>query len=310
MQGRRPGLEALGDEAVTLIIGGGFAGLYTSAITEGHVIAMEDPWRTITNNYIFLRWHLRNRRMLTNLGFTPKRESFKIGYFSGGRVHAKPTMEMVNAYLRKAYPEQDHNKVSPLYFLPEYSTCGVDYLSVLERLEFHASRAGRITFGKVTGIDLLKRTVTSERGTVTTTHPYDKLVVTVPLPVFFRLCGLDVAEQIGLSATPISLYKSDMEANGFRQVMNMDPKSPVLRWVVSEDGVVTEERLGTLEGEKPLAFFSYGKIMETYPAAKEAVLLTLEASGVYVAGRFAEWKSHYDTEDAVARAEELATKLV
>ena len=295
-----------------VILGGGFAGLYAAYVTGGTLIS-DAPVATAkkhASSYIFLHSDNRVQLLLQELGLPYVTKDLAIGYYCNNRTYERANSEMVSAYVSKAYPGVAGNldqAISPNYFKRKLGVCNADYLALLEVLEYDV--AGHTQIAKATRVDLKARMlyVNDDIGL-----SYDVLINTIPLASFIKLAGLErIRHSFDLSYMPLYFYESDHDMEEFQIVLDAEIDSPSLRWT-AYDGKVVEEARMARDGQEPIAHLRFGKIAETVNTkiAKTIWFPTLEQMGVYMVGRFAQWQSHFDTEDAISRVTEIAVKIL
>lgn len=292
----------------TIIIGGGFSGLYMgyllSKAKKDFIIYSDSPTdfaRKFSSQYIFLKYDLRIRRVLRELGFSNNKKDFVMGFYYKNRINSKPEYFHIKNYNNKIYK---NDKINSFNLKSSYPISTVDYIDVVDRLE--QILWDKIVYNKVSAIDTKEKSV--EAGGLKVN--YDYLINTIPFPIFCDIDRNTASEwkhgDLDFPSLPLIIRKTDFVVpKKFNQVSNCEPDSITTRYIRT-DNMTTEEQIATIRHNSDgiIAYLKYGKIYGLSEAAKN-VMINLSLKNVYMLGRFAEFKAHYDTEDSIERADML-----
>ena len=291
-----------------VLIGGGLSGLYMGYLLKkakkNFIIYSDNPKdfaKKFSSQYIFLKYDIRIRRVLKELGFDIKKRNFVMGFYYKNRINSSPEYLHLQNYNSKIYKS---SKVNLFNLKNYYPIIDIDYMEVTDRLE--QLLWDKISYNRVTKVDTTEKYL--EAGGIKT--QYDYLINTIPLPLF-----LDMDEgtknvwkygELDFPSLPLLIKKTDFVVpEKFDQVSNCELESVTTRYIRTKN-MTTEEQIATVRHnvEGVIAYLKYGKIFGLSEAATEYVI-KLSLKDTYMLGRFAEFKAHYDTEDAIERAEYL-----
>ncbi len=287
----------------TVVIGGGFTGLYYAYRNKEAVVLsdknelVKKTFKKSDDLYIFLRYNILTKKLLDELGIEYKLNDFTISYYYDHSIHKFPAPEAIYNYHIKSYGVPPVN-IFQGYDINRYKVFTAKYSEVVERMVERIK--DRVFYNRATGILIDDKVVATESDAFV----YNKLISTIPLPILCSLTNIpELIEYAShLQAVPIKIsYKSDETAKNFKtnQVLNMDPNSPIIRWVKPIDSdEYTVEFLGNVESSMQAdLFLKYGKIIPSEYSRK--IIDKLTAYQITPVGRFATWTPHYDTEDAI-----------
>ena len=279
----------------TLVLGGGLIGLYAAHKLGAQLVTLKEESAI---PYVFLHNAPENKAMLEDLGIPYDIGTWRIGFIHRGQVYRRATPEMVLEYHMKCYgvpPPKD----KPQFVSSTYSILTPNYYDVRKKL---ASLVTDVVYGKVIELDLLKKEVLLMDGT---TLKYDKLVNTLPLPDFMRMAGLEFPYE----AKPLFYYKFSIWDTAFADFDTVhimdgdDTRTRFVKGTVEPNSYFVETLTSdhTSYGEQPAMVVKYGKIMNGgwRTELRNNALAKLEEHGVFPISRFARWRAHYDTEDAL-----------
>jgi len=173
------------------ILGGGIAGLIFAYYNEDFTIISETIGGQF-NHYFpmgprFLEDNEYSRKFLTELEFPLTMKKIKIGYKQGDTIKETCDKEFMQKYYNKSRGEEGMINTTIMNGnKKEMDILIVDFKKLIELLTEKIGQK-RIKYHKVNKISLYdKKIYTKGKKKV---FDYDKLVSTIPLPVFFKLAG-------------------------------------------------------------------------------------------------------------------------
>jgi len=297
----------------TIIIGAGFSGLYSAySLKDSLVIGNKDPalFSKMNDSYIVLRYDERIRWLLSKLGINYKKQKLKILYLYQGKLYSRPTHEMIEVYTEKAYGKLP-DKIFYGYSINSYDICDVKYSELIDKL--YSNVSSKVLVDTVTSVDINNKKVKTASGKE---FGYQYLISTIPLNIFLEIAGINNTIKFG--SVPLWVYKSQYPRDKFTQILVIDKESTILRYLHGADDIAFFEASAKQENyldpdgnKEPYIYLKNGKIFRYEDSHElEEVIADLETNhDVYMVGRFAEWKPHYDTEDVISRVNEVAYNI-
>jgi hypothetical protein len=297
----------------TIVIGGGFSGLYASHKLGATVITPKESFDS-KSSYIFLKYRPQIRLLLKELEIVTDKKEFKIGYLHNDRIYASTSKEMIENYIKKAYGVIPTDTPFIGYETNSYYICTASYSVVCSKMEEEAEKKNLLINGKVISIDIANHILGVAIGDSIYKYRYKYLINTLPLPLFFMLCTPEIHLTEELRATPIFVYKTTNvfilpeKKEDYSQILDMRENSSTMRWVKGETGW-TEETITEYPEMVDGVKIRYGKIARGKEVFVSQLKSIYESIGIFNLGRFAEWRGHYDSEDSVDRVSEIEKSI-
>ncbi len=295
--------------AKTLIIGGGFTGLYAGyklmKEKKDFLILSDAPTsfsKRFANQYIFLRYDIRIRQLLKELKIPYKKDIFKMGFYYNNKIYSKPSYNMVENYNEKIYK----NKVVSLFnLINNYNVCTTDYVQLITELEERIQNEGNIVYDKVKNINLQNKIIITQNKQEVS---FSSIINTIPLPLFLSMSNINIDEKEHFLTIPLIINKTDFEIkNGYNQVSNCNFNSNITRYI--KTGMqTTEEKMAERSEKDTIVFLKYGKILGMSNIVLD-IVNNFEKENIFMAGRFAQWKQHLDTEDNISRINSICNVI-
>ena len=275
------------------VLGGGIAGLYSSFRLGIPLISkpLNLP-RKYGPRYLHKRKVIG--RLLSELRFRYKIKKLPIRYYFRNTLYSHPTPQMVEEYYKKCYNHSPGRVQEKLY----KSTLSI-FTTKFEDLESKLKSKVTIIPEEIKNIDLRKKLIITTEDT----YNYDFLINTIPLPAFCSLTGIRYQN---FKYKNLWIYEAPSnEKDGIVHFMDYQDPRTRINYI---QGIAFEERLIPLNGRMSYTFIKYGKIIDK-PGTVSKVIKYLMSCDVYLIGRFAKWKAHYDFEDVISDVEHLKIKL-
>jgi len=297
----------------TIIIGAGFSGLYsTYSLKDSLVIGNKDPalFSIMNDTYIVLHYDARVRLLLNKFGIKYKKQKLKILYSYQDKLYNKLTHEMIETYIGKAYGKIP-SRIFYGYSINNHDICDVKYSVLIDNLYNNVS--SQLLIDTVTSVDINNKVVKTASGKE---FKYQNLISTIPLNIFLKIA--DIHNTIKFGSLPLWVYKSRFPEDKFTEILVIDKDKTILRYLHGnsdmaffESSAKQEEYIDPDGIKDPYVYLQNGKIFRYEDSHElEETLEDLERNhNVYMVGRFAEWKSHYDTEDIISRVNEVAYNI-
>ncbi len=159
----------------------------------------------------------------------------------------------------------------------------------------------------------------------------DKILFTIPLPTMLKVVGA-ADERFRTLPTTVGRFRAQgLPLGGYPATMHYvtDPATDVTRVTTKGDAIIVEasasqspellgelaryakeraDELGTPQWLDALGFSTFGHHFEYFPgfsAARSAALMSLEETGMYALGRYAQWSHRIKTLETYMRANDL-----
>ena len=274
-----------------LVIGGGFSGLYFAYKNSNSLVFSDKTpenqkiFSKNDDNFIFLRYDSLIKKMLNELGINFKLKKLTMSYFYNNEIHKKAEKNAVHNYYLKTYNISDTQKFMDYNNFKIFTT---KYSEVIEKLEKKC--VDQIIYERVKTIDEINKKINEQ-------YNYENAINTLPLPIlcnmlqnqnFKKQCEKLKYISVGIfEEQNIKNFKTDV-------ILNMDPDSKVLRYIKTNEGYIAEK---LITEEKPKIFLKYGRLTSNEDSKK--IIEELKKMNIYNFGRFAQWKEHYETQDAI-----------
>lgn len=308
-----------------IVVGGGISGLIWNFFNPEYTIITPEVGGSYGHTHqVWLQDTSYVRIFLEKLGYTDFRRMAKksyIGYYNKGWIYDYQSPELSKIFIQKKMSEWD--KPIDTSFVPEVksltftnpsganymNTLDIDLVKVVERL----NEVCNIERGFVTKID--DRTIeiaTSWESDIREVRVYNKLVSTIPAPIFWKAYG-QPREFKYLPVTNIVITKKPKEFDDRYEMVYYDDSVPWSRasyvdgkWALEFTGIISEETFKTMYPDLPVYQYfviQQGRIFRdpkgNVPPNDKMLFL----------GRFAQWEYGILTADVIKRTIDMQGKF-
>jgi hypothetical protein len=295
-------MEYVIGEKMNVILGAGIAGLISHWYHKDYTIISKDVGGQLGLDFAqgprFLHKDEYSEKFLRDLLIPLRERIVHVGYYFDGKINEKFPFELKMKYAEKTRGEHGKteqaamNRGEQMFWAYE-----VDWNKILEKL----TKDTKVILDAVSSIDLIEKKIYCEKST----YKYDKLITTIPAPIFFNLCNLKVGNFVAKSITfVLAETDGDILSNTkfdfvyflndefkFNRITKVDDNKRVYEFIDANE--VVTERL--LPNTRILKWHTeqMGKI------ASNVSLPMIE--NVTTVGRWAQWDSNVLTNDVIHR---------
>jgi hypothetical protein len=286
------------------VAGGGLSGTYAAIrlkqiFEDVNIITLHNIGNVAP--FMHLRAEPKNKALLKAFDISnTDYERWKLGYEWQGKIYKQSNSTMNKGYMMKCYGEYNPDNVP--FYETDYLAYKVPFVKVLRAAEEKTRHMTII--GRIKKVDIKNKSVIVNDETTAYPIHYDLLINTIALPDFVEMC---TGNTIPLVAKPLYIYESDKKIGDYGTLHVMDETSPITRYHREANGGdrVFEETLTPSSTKISTAYFKYGKILydSSTSAYRKLALSFFEILDIWMIGRFAVWRTHYDTEQAISDLE-------
>jgi len=296
----------------TLILGGGISGAVAAYYMKDALVITDKMGGQVGNKFTLgpklLHCTPNTARLMDDLHYPLTARTVHVGYCVEGKYVDKLPEKYRAQYYAKTRGRSDPPK-SAMSGGQQVFTAWETPLSVVLSILLHSIEKGRVVLDGIKRIDLQLKTVETAGGG---TFSFDRLITTLPLPVFYKLTRTQPLREPKYQPTTF-LHTADLP-NGLNDlhydyVYFVDPpivapynratRADEKNWVFEYPGTPPfAERAGT---DPNIVVQRIGQILD-----KEDELTFEDTDTVIGLGRYAEWKHSVLTESVVAKVQKLA----
>ena len=271
------------------VLGGGISGTIAGYILNAPVVTRPEKPIPFPLGPQYLYADPLTEKLLQTLGLPTTTRTVKFGFFDPDVGVSEPTPELAERYYIST-----RNRRPPHWWISRHTKFFEAFEVSPRRLHETLKRKVEIIYDEIYAIDLKRKVLIGEEK-----HHYDKLVSTIPLPVFSRLSGLHLEgtlswkpitfRRVHVDELPFDIYETEFD---YVYLIGHD----VYRVTRHTPPYVVEEILGESEGH----VLQYGKILGGRPITiKDVVFL----------GRYAEWNPRILVHHVLRKTVKLSLQL-
>ena len=296
-----------------LILGGGLSGLIWSYYNHGTVLTKDVGGQQgfgIDLGPRFLHKTKHTEKLLSDLHLDTDSRTIRIGYFYDGKMHNTCTGEMTRRYYEKSRGiKLTNEKAVMTQGKNSFEAFNIPMSEVLDKLK-KMTKCSTV-LGEVTGIDLFKNLISINDEDIY----YDKLVSTIPLPIFYKLAGIKATEKFISNEVMFVLVNKknqhmfDHYVNDYDYTYFLDDSSPFYRMTKTDNGLVIEYRTaGMIPYDKATAL-DFGQVIVKLNSqiVSNDCTKNMKLNNVRFLGRFGTWNRDYKVDRVTKEAQEAGS---
>jgi len=295
-----------------IILGGGIAGLIWAHYHKDYFILTDQVGGQMMSYFDLGPRYLHNKSkavssFLKSLDIPVRLSTIRVGYIDDNGWQDSPGMDFREKYFMKSRGQDNLHGFDPTVLnteIKEFEVCDVDFKDLIFKL--YSELEHRIYMSRVKEIDLENSTLTTGSNTV---FKFSELVSTIPLNVFARVTGLNIAlESLDMAYCLVSDNFFDLENYDFVYVSSST--KTYHRMTKCKYGIVCDvvgSQIQQFIDETPEKFFTTPK-EEAIKLVKNNQIISLEKDfelqdyPVKFVGRFGCWNRRWKTETVIEEA--------
>lgn len=298
---------------MNIILGGGVAGLIWAYYHKDYFILTDQVGGQMMSYFDLGPRYLHNKteavpKFLESLNIPIRLSTIRVGYIDDGGWVYQPDLHFREKYFMKSRCQDNLIGFDPTVLntsIEKFEVCDVDFKDLIFRL--YDILENRIFLDGVKKIDLDSKLITTDSNTV---FKFSKLVSTIPLKIFARIAGLNIAlESFDMAYCLVSEDFFDLKEFDFVYVSSSN--KTYHRMTKSKYGIVCDvfgTKVQQFIDETPKKYFTTPP-NEAIKLVKNNQIISLKEDfelkdyPVKFVGRYGAWHRRWKTETVVEEAQ-------
>lgn len=293
-----------------LVLGGGISGLAWAFYHPDYVVVGENFGGQMGFRFElgarYLHKTAATQRFLDDLKLKSKTKTVQIGYLIDSKIVRKPSQDFRKEYYMKSRRTKNLMGFDKSIMTGNRSTFkafDISFETILRELKKVLTARGQLIEDRIIQIDYINQYIYGVDGV----YRYDKLVSTINLKTFLRLCNMSpAADKLrALDITYCVIKGKHMDLKGHDYVYIADPKVPFHR-ISQKDGYQVLEiadRVDRKDLRKMFKGYADGVTIPMSQLSSKGVIMRLP--GVRHLGRYAQWNHFVKADAVIAEAQKV-----